>query len=83
MRKYDNFDLTYVTIDSLSEGVGSSQITPLISRLSKSGLKINLISYEKTNPSSELVAYFESIGVSFHHSFNSIGNIQIARDEGC
>ena len=66
MKKYESYDLTYVTIDSLSEGVGSSQITPLISRLSKSGLKINLISYEKTNPNSELIAYFESIGVKWN-----------------
>ena len=63
MKRYDNYDLTYVTIDSLSEGVGSSQITPLISRLSKSGLKINLISYEKSNPGTQLEDYFESIGV--------------------
>lgn len=63
MKKYDNFDLTYVTIDSLCEGVGSSQITPLVSRLSKSGLKISLISYEKFNPSAQLRAYFKSIGV--------------------
>jgi len=74
MKKYDNFDLTYVTIDSLSEGVGSSQITPLISRLSKSGLKINLISYEKVNPNSELVAYFKSIGVEWNfRNFGSNG----------
>jgi len=74
MKKYDNFDLTYVTIDSLSEGVGSSQITPLISRLSKSGLKINLISYEKVNPNSELVAYFKSIGVEWNfRDFGSNG----------
>ena len=66
MKKYESYDLAYVTIDSLSEGVGSSQITPLISRLSKSGLKINLISYEKTNPNSELIAYFESIGVKWN-----------------
>ena len=66
MKKYDSFDLAYVTIDSLSEGVGSSQITPLISRLSKSGLKINLISYEKTNPTSEQLAYFKSIGVEWN-----------------
>jgi hypothetical protein len=66
MKKYENFDLTYVTIDSLSEGVGSSQITPLISRLSKSGLKINLISYEKKNPGNELVDYFASIGVNWN-----------------
>jgi len=76
MEKYDSFDLTYVTIDSLSEGVGSSQISPLISRLSKSGLKINLISYEKTNPSSELVDHFKSIGVEWNfRNFGSNGLI--------
>ena len=76
MKEFDSFDLTYVTIDSLSEGVGSSQITPLISRLSKSGLKINLISYEKSNPSSELVGYFESIGVKWNfRNFGSNGLI--------
>lgn len=74
MKKYDSYDLTYVTIDSLSEGVGSSQITPLISRLSKSGLKIDLISHEKTNPNSELVAYFQSIGVEWNfRKFGSNG----------
>lgn len=76
MKKQDSFDLTYVTIDSLSEGVGSSQITPLIFRLNKSGLKINLISYEKSNPSSELIAYFESIGVNWNRRpFGSNGLI--------
>ena len=59
----DNYDLTYITIDALSEGVGSSQITPLISRLSKAGLKINLISYEKIEPSPQLHEFFISIGV--------------------
>lgn len=58
-----NYDLTYVTIDSLIEGVGSSQITPLIFRLSEAGLKINLISYEKYMPNFELLEYFKSIGV--------------------
>lgn len=67
MKKNANFDLAYVTIDSLSEGVGSSQITPLISRLSKSGLKINLISYEKSNPSPDLIDYFKSIGVEWNY----------------
>ena len=61
----DNYDLTYITIDSLSEGVGSSQITPLITRLSKAGLKIKLISYEKSNQNSELADYFKLIGVSW------------------
>lgn len=66
MYKYENFDLTYVTIDSLSEGVGSSQITPLISHLSKAGLKISLISYEKSSPTNQLVDYFKSIGVEWN-----------------
>ena len=66
MSKNEYFDLTYVTIDSLSEGVGSSQITPLIARLSNSGLKINLISYEKSEPSPQLLDYFKSIGVSWN-----------------
>jgi hypothetical protein len=65
MSKYEDFDLAYVTIDSLSEGVGSSQISPLISLLSKSGLKIKLISYEKLNPSVKLRDYFDSIGVNW------------------
>lgn len=66
MSKYENFDLTYVTIDSLNEGVGSSQITPLISRLSKTGLKINLISYEKSQPPTQLRNNIESMGVEWN-----------------
>lgn len=65
MSKYEDYDLTYVTIDSVSEGVGSSQITPLVLRLSKTGLKINLISYEKSKPSTQLLDYFDSIGVEW------------------
>lgn len=62
----ENFDVTYITIDSISEGVGSSQITPLVTRLSQAGLKVNLISYEKSKPSSELTNYFNLIGVDWH-----------------
>jgi hypothetical protein len=69
MRRYSEFDLTYLTIDSISEGVGSSQIVPLITRLSKAGMKINLISFEKTEPSSDRLEYFKSIGVEWNHQF--------------
>lgn len=65
MNRYEDFDLVYVTIDSLSEGVGSSQISPLISLLSQAGLKIKLISYEKLSPSVQLADYFKSIGVDW------------------
>ena len=76
MKRYQSFDLTYVTIDSLSEGVGSSQITPLISRLSNSGLKINLISFEKSKPSPQLIDYFETIGVDWNfRNFGSTGAV--------
>ena len=63
MNKYEDFDLVYVTIDSLSEGIGSSQISPLISLLSQAGLKIKLISYEKLSPSVQLVDFFKLLGV--------------------
>lgn len=60
-----NFDLTYVTIDSISEGVGSSQILPLIQRHVKSGLKINLISFEKSRPDNVFFDFFSSNGVKW------------------
>ena len=66
MRNTEYYDLAYITIDSLTEGVGSSQVTPLISRLSKAGLKINLISCEKSKPNSELIEYFKLIGVDWN-----------------
>ena len=65
MTSIQKYDLTYVTIDSLSEGVGSSQITPLISRLSAAGLKISLISFEKRRPSIDLVKHFDELGVNW------------------
>ena len=76
MSKYENFDLTYVTIDSLTEGVGSSQIIPLVSRLHKSDLKINLISYEKSQPPTQLLNYIKSMGVEWNpRPFGSNGFI--------
>ncbi len=45
------YDITYLTTDSIQEGVGSSQILPLVVKMSERGLKVNLISYEKERPS--------------------------------
>ena len=76
MNKNESYDLTYVTIDSLLEGVGSSQIIPLLTRLSKTGLKINLISYEKTEPSNDLVDQLRTLGVKWNSQhFGSNGLI--------
>ena len=49
------YDLTYATVDSLSEGVGSSQIAPLMERLANHGMKINLLTFEKEVPPNSLV----------------------------
>jgi len=76
MKRTEVFDLTYVTIDSLSEGVGSSQIIPLVARLANTGLRINLISYEKVNPRIDLVDFFHTINVEWNfRSFGSSGAI--------
>jgi hypothetical protein len=76
MKNLSNYDLTYVTIDSLFEGVGSSQIIPLVTYLSKSGLKVNLISFEKNIPGDHLGNYFESIGVVWNpQAFGSHGAV--------
>ena len=76
MKMSDDYDLTYITIDSLSEGVGSSQITPIVSELSKIGLKINLITYEKLQPKIELVDHFKLLGVDWNpRTFGSQGLI--------
>jgi hypothetical protein len=88
MKVDTNFDLTYVTIDSIAEGVGSSQILPLIQRHARSGLKINLISFEKISPRNELIDFFRSIGVSWsplpfenNHVTNPLSRINSLRRE--
>ncbi len=76
----DNYNLTYVTIDSLSEGVGSSQITPLLTRLAQSGLRINLISYEKFQPRNDLLEHYKSLGIDWNiQHFGSHGLIGAAQ----
>ena len=59
MSSSKKFDLTYVTIDSISEGVGSSQILPLLRKIAEAGLVINLISFEKNPPSKNVVLDLE------------------------
>ena len=65
MSQLRKFDLSYVTVDSVSEGVGSSQILPLLQRLSSAGLSINLISFEKVEPSSTTRELLKSLGIQW------------------
>lgn len=55
--------MTYLSVDSIQEGVGSSQITPLILGLAENGKKVCLITFEKVNPPMELVEIFSRAGV--------------------
>lgn len=47
------------------EGVGSSQIIPLITFLSNTGLKIKLITFEKQSLSTDLLSRFIQLGVDW------------------
>lgn len=58
-----NYDISYLSIDSIQEGVGASQIIPLIIGLSQQGKKISLTTFEKTSPSTELVEVLLSNGI--------------------
>jgi hypothetical protein len=60
-----NFDLTYATVDSLSEGVGSSQIAPLMEKLAIQGMKINLITFEKVTPAFPLEDRMKTAGIEW------------------
>lgn len=57
------FDVAYLSIDSIQEGVGSSQITPLVTGLAAHGKKVCLVTFEKTAPSQELVDRMKKSGV--------------------
>ena len=63
--KVSKFDITYLSVDSIQEGVGSSQITPLILGLAERGKSVCLITFEKIKPSDELVELFRRAGVKW------------------
>ncbi|MDP1712754.1 MAG: hypothetical protein Q8K86_09905 [Candidatus Nanopelagicaceae bacterium] len=57
--------VSYITIDSISEGVGSSQIIPLLKRLSAQGIRINLISFEKEKPKEGIAEDLKHSGIDW------------------
>jgi len=63
--KNKKFDITYVSVDSIQEGVGSSQIMPLILGLAKKGKQVCLITFEKVTPPKDLVEMFSRAGVEW------------------
>lgn len=68
------FDLTYLSIDSIQEGVGSSQITPLLIGLARTGKKICLLSFEKIKPGDDLIKQFHEAEIAWTpHEFGNAG----------
>lgn len=59
------FDLGYLSIDSLSEGVGASQILTLVEELSKLDLNISLITFEKGVPPSWVIDRVNTAGITW------------------
>jgi len=49
------FDIAYLTLDSIQEGVGRSQILRPLEELSRRGVSIALITFEKSQPSKEII----------------------------
>lgn len=60
------FDISYLTTDSLEEGVGSSQILPLVIKLAERGLKVNLLTFEKASPRFETQDLLKKSGITWN-----------------
>ena len=62
--------LTYLTTDSMVEGVGASQVVPYVERLATRGLDVTLHSFEKTEPDEGVKRRLASAGVTWRaHRF--------------
>ena len=58
--------ITYITLDSIQEGVGQSQVLSYITKLSKSN-KIRLVTFEKTEPKESLILELKGYGVDWKY----------------
>lgn len=66
--------LTYLTTDSMSEGVGVSQVVPYVVRLARHGMEVTLHSFEKGEPDAFVGRRLASAGVNWKpHRFRLPG----------
>lgn len=64
--------LTYLTVDSVSEGVGLSQVVRYVEQLAARGLDVTLHSFEKSTPAGAVAERLAAAGVHWHpHRFRS------------
>jgi glycosyltransferase involved in cell wall biosynthesis len=70
------FDVTYLSIDSVQEGVGSSQIKMMLFEIAKFDLHINLITFEKSRPDPQILDNFHNCGIEWTPMpFNKSGSL--------
>jgi len=66
--------VTYLTMDSLAEGVGASQVLSYAERLSERGVPMTLHTFEKLQPAPELQQRLSDRQVEWHpHPFGAFG----------
>jgi glycosyltransferase involved in cell wall biosynthesis len=72
--------LTYLTVDSIAEGVGNSQVVRYVERLALRGVDVTLHSFEQAAPTAELKQRLESAGVVWRpHRFRPGASAGLAR----
>ena len=59
-------NIAYITLDSIAEGVGTSQVKNLVLKLRSSGTGVTLVSFEKLKPSESLISEMEDAGIAWH-----------------
>lgn len=68
--------VVYLTMDSLQEGIGASQVLAYVERLARLGVSIELHSFEKRTPASEMQERLRCAGVDWTpHDFGAFGTI--------
>jgi len=66
--------LTYLSFDSVSEGVGASQVLPYVRGLARRGVRVSLHTFEKTPPGEDLRLSLRSEGIAWAaHRFGGRG----------
>jgi glycosyltransferase involved in cell wall biosynthesis len=71
-----SFDLGYLTIDSITEGVGTSQVLTLLEELSKLEMRISLTSFEKSPAPKFIQDRVQSAGITWNPlPFGRNGNL--------
>jgi len=71
--------LTYLTFDSLEEGVGASQVLEYVLKIAQNGRKVTIVSFEKNSPSEDIQKILSELEIHWtplpFGKFGSLGGI--------